>query len=288
VFGAGGFIGGCLVRAALADHWQVAAVTRSLPDQPFLGAESFACDITDPIQVNDLLCSARPDVVANLAASSNIDRAETEPDRTYQVNVIGAANIARACNQHRIRFLHYTTDAVFDGQHYPIKEDDEPHPLNVYGKTKATGDQEVLRVYPNSAILRISLAVGYPVHRGNSFLSMLKQRLSSGIEVYAPEDEIRTPIDIHTLCAASLELADTNFAGLLNIGSTQSIDRYALTCQLAQALGLPVALINRTGQNIPGRAARHKIGILDVSLACASLITPMPDIHSTILRAILC
>ena len=286
IFGAGGFVGGCLVRAAVAAGWSVTAATHT-PAAHIHGAAWQVCDITQADQVAQLLDACRPTAVANLAARANIDRAETEREITYRVNVDGASNIARSCGQTGARLVHFSTDAVFDGTLPSIRENDEPCPLNYYGYTKSSGDSAVLREYPLAAILRVSLALGFPVSAGNSFLAMLRARMLDGVEVFAPEAEIRTPIDIHTLCAAALETAQNGHRGLLNVGATQSIDRFTLTVRLAQQMGFDAHLVRRGGPPLPGRAPRHANGSMDVRLAQGVLATRMLNLDETIKQAVL-
>ncbi len=285
IFGAGGFIGGRLAQAALAHGWQVTAATRA--GEPILpGAQCAACNVTDPSQVEALVRAARPDAVANLAASANIDRAEVEREAAWRVNVQAAVSIAESAARHGARLVHFSSDAVFDGTRARYSEDDPPAPLNYYGDTKAEADQRLLALPGSAAILRISLALGYPLRRGNSFLSVLRLRLGQGEPVYAPEDEVRTPIDVTSLCAAALALAASGYHGLLNIGAIESIDRYALTCRLAGALGYDAGLVRRAGPPLPGRAPRHKNGVLAVEKIQRVLAMPMPTIEQMLALAL--
>lgn len=275
VFGAGGFIGGCLAQAARCRGWQVCALDHS------------ACDVTNSAQVEDLLAGLLPNAVLNPAARANIDWAETNREAAYQVNVTGALNVARACARLELRLIHYSTDAVFPGSAQPLREDDPPQPINYYGYTKMVAEQAVLAACPSAVILRVSLALGFPAaQHGNSFLAMLHDRLSNGVEVFAPQTEIRTPVDIHTLANASLELAQKRVRGVLHIGATQSVDRYSLTLRLAQMLGLDPSLVRAAGTPAPGRAPRHAVSILDVSRIRSVLQTPMLNMEDTLARAI--
>lgn len=286
IFGASGFLGGCLSREALATGWQVTAITHTPDFVPFaVGCQ--ACDIGDPEQVERLLANTRPDVIANLAAAANIDRAEADHENAFRVNAAGPEILARACRRDGIRLVHFSSDAVFDGTRAAYTENDLPNPLNYYGYTKIRGDEAVLREDPTAAILRISLALGFPVSRGNSFLAMLRTRFAEGSEVYSPEDEVRTPVDIHTLCAVTLEVASGKENGLFNIGCTQSVDRYTLTSRLARELGYPESLVRRGGVPLPGRARRHRNGTLDVSRAQNVFTTPLLNLETTIARSVL-
>ena len=88
----------------------------------------------------------RPHAVINAAAYTGVDRAETERDLAFAVNATGAMRLAEACAQRGIRFVHISTDYVFDGRSTrPYDEDDLTAPLNVYGASKAAAERAVLQ-----------------------------------------------------------------------------------------------------------------------------------------------
>ena len=98
-------------------------------------------DICDPAQVARVAGHA---LVINAAAYTAVDKAETERDRAFAINRDGAGHLARACAECGIRFLHVSTDYVFDGTGTrPYREDDPIAPLGVYGASKAEGEQAV-------------------------------------------------------------------------------------------------------------------------------------------------
>jgi dTDP-4-dehydrorhamnose reductase len=84
------------------------------------------------------------DLVINAAAYTAVDKAETEREKAFAINRDGAGHLARACAERGIRFLHVSTDYVFDGTGTrPYREDDPLAPLGVYGASKAEGEQAV-------------------------------------------------------------------------------------------------------------------------------------------------
>jgi dTDP-4-dehydrorhamnose reductase len=87
------------------------------------------------------------DLVINAAAYTAVDKAESERERAFAANRDGAANLARACRERGVPFLHVSTDYVFDGaSSRPYREDDPIAPLGVYGESKAAGEREVLQL----------------------------------------------------------------------------------------------------------------------------------------------
>jgi dTDP-4-dehydrorhamnose reductase len=287
LFGGGGFVGGNLARAALAQG-QEAHIVDPVERPGVPGAVWHRADITDPGAVTGLLAELRPHAVVDLAAVADVDRAERERDLAWAVNVEAARTIAAGCSGIGAAFLYFSSDAVFDGRGSGYSEGDPANPVNYYGKTKAEGERAVAAAHPGAGIIRISLALGFPVTGGNSFFAALEQTLKQGKEITAPSDEVRTPVDVYTLSACVLELLALRFAGVIHIGSTDSIDRAALTRMAAAMLGFPEARILSApaGEAGSGRAPRHKNGIISVEKARGLLRTPLLTAEESIRRAI--
>ncbi len=289
LFGGGGFVGGNLAAAALRRGIHVDIVdAAACPGVPSLEAARWhAADITDPAAVRALVTELRPDCAVDLAAVADIDRAEREKDLAWAVNVEAARSIASACADAGSFFLYFSSDAVFAGTAPLYAEEDPLQPVNYYGTTKVEGERAVRGAHPGAGVIRISLALGFPVTRGNSFLAGLEAALKAGTDIAAPASEVRTPIDVHTLCACVLELAERRFAGTIHLGSTGPIDRAELTRKAAALMGYPAARINADPPAAPGRAPRHRNGIISVAKARGLLATALLDVEQTIRRAVL-
>src|SRR5690606_5761775 len=129
VLGRDGQVGWELTRS-LAPLGEVVAVGR----EP---VEGLACDLERLDALRETLRRLAPDVIANAAAYTDVDRAEGEPDRAERVNAEAPAALAAEAARVGAWLVHYSTDYVFDGGGTsPWREDDPPGPLNVYGATK--------------------------------------------------------------------------------------------------------------------------------------------------------
>ena len=287
VFGGGGFVGGNLCTLALRAGWEVHVADASVR-AALMGATWHAIDITRAGDVETLVASVRPKAVVDLAAVADVDRAERERELARAVNVDAAGSIAAASAKGRARCIYFSSDAVFAGTADSYAEDDQVAPVNWYGQTKSDGELAVRAVNPESVILRISLALGFPVTDGNSFLEGLQKKLAAGTPVPCPTDEIRTPIDVLTLSACVLELCRNSYAGTLHLGSTNSVDRYTLTRRAAALMGFPATLATAQapGPLVPGRAPRHKRGVINVTRARQLLSVPLLDWERTLERAV--
>lgn len=286
IFGGGGFVGGNLATIANQNGWQV-----SIADQTIKPGLDFATwtsvDITNVLAVKETVNGINPDAVVNLAAMAAIDKAEQERELTWAINVDGAKNVAECCAAGGIRHIYFSSDAVFSGEQNSYTEEASPAPLNFYGQTKAEAEKAVLAAHPKSVVIRISLVLGFPVTGGNSFFAGLAAKLKTGIEISAPKDEIRTPVDVITLSECVLELIENNFSGTVHIGSTDSIDRFSLTRKIVQKMGYDEDIVVLSDKHVvqPDRAPRHKNGIIEVAKAQGLLATKLLCVDESILRA---
>ncbi len=283
IFGGSGFVGGNMTKIAQQKGWQVfIADNRSVNQSDYR-----LVDITDKNSVESVIAEIQPTAVVNVAAIADIDLAEREKELAYKVNVGGARNVAESCAQHRIRYVFFSSDAVFDGESSSYTETDPLAPVNYYGMTKMEAEKAVFQACPGAVVIRISLVLGYPVQSGNSFFANLHARLQEGHPISTPTDEIRTPVDVYTLSECVLELCENEYAGVLHIGATDSISRYDLTRELARRMGYKEDLITPQAASgpKPGRAARHKNGIISVARAQSLLKTKLLSTQENIQRA---
>ena len=112
-------------------------------------------DLTVRDVVLAALRAARCDVIVNVAAYTEVDKAESEPEAAMRVNGEGAGYVAEIAAELRAPLLHLSTDYVFDGAlDRPYREDDATGPTSAYGRSKLVGEQRIASIHPNHAILR--------------------------------------------------------------------------------------------------------------------------------------
>lgn len=160
-------------------------------------------DLAVEEQVREMVRSTEPDLILNASAYTAVDRAESEPDIAYAVNAQAPRVLAEEAIRRNILLVHYSTDYVFDGSKKdPWVETDQPNPLNVYGASKAAGEQAIRSVGGKYLIFRTSWVYG--PHGNNFLLSMLRLgRERSQLSIV--DDQIGAP-------TSSIELADATRA----------------------------------------------------------------------------
>jgi dTDP-4-dehydrorhamnose reductase len=145
VIGRSGQLARELSRAAWPAGWSVSFA--SAPD----------CDLRLPEQAAAAVLAAKPDIVVNAAAYTQVDQAETETELARLVNATGPAAVAAACARLGVPFLTVSTDYVFNGaKRGAYVEDDPVDPVGAYGRTKAEGEALIRAATAQHVILRTS------------------------------------------------------------------------------------------------------------------------------------
>lgn len=126
-----------------------------------VGLDRKSLDISNLENVLGFVCEYKPEVIINAAAFTKVDACETEVEKAYKVNSIGAKNLAIAALENNCRLVHISTDFVFDGEKgSPYLEHDNTSPLNVYGHSKLLGEKFIREICPRHYILRTSWLYG--------------------------------------------------------------------------------------------------------------------------------
>jgi dTDP-4-dehydrorhamnose reductase len=191
IFGASGQLGQEILFQAAARQIESFGATRA------------QADLSDSVAVSALITAVRPRLIVNCAAYTAVDRAESDPVSAWEVNVIGAANVARAATAAEVPLVHLSTDYVFDGtKSGGYVEDDVVAPINVYGRTKAEGEVQVRAIAPRHIILRTAWLYG---RFGNNFLNTM-------LRIAGEQTQLRVVVDQKGCPTATQDLAEAIFA----------------------------------------------------------------------------
>lgn len=161
-------------------------------------------NLIDPDSIRKAIRDASPDIIVNAAGYTAVDKAETEPDLAMQVNATGPGVMAEEARRIRALLVHYSTDYVFDGTSAePYVEDDEPNPLNVYGKSKLEGERAIAASGCAHLILRASWIYS---NRGTNFLLTILRLARERQELAVVDDQIGSPTWARALAESTTEL----------------------------------------------------------------------------------
>ena len=197
-------------------------------------------DISRGASIRHALSRWRPWAVINAAGYVRVDEAETDP-RQWHDNALGPMLLGRACAQHGIPMLAFSSDLVFDGrQREPYLESDEARPLNAYGRAKLRAERALLRL-PGMLVVRTAAFFG-PWDRHN-FLSIGLRQLERGEAWTAADDQVVSPTYVPDLVNTCLDLLVDGEQGLWHVATPGSLSWHRFACMAAEAAGLPQSLV---------------------------------------------
>jgi dTDP-4-dehydrorhamnose reductase len=165
-------------------------------------------DLTNLDTIKKFIDQTRPDIIINPAAYTAVDKAESEPNLAYQINVTAPEVLASMAAELDIPLIHFSTDYVFDGlKKEAYVETDSTNPQSVYGKTKCEGEEKV-RTHAKHIILRTSWVFG--VH-GNNFLKTMLRLFKEKDSLNIVSDQWGSPASATMLADVTFKIIDTIF-----------------------------------------------------------------------------
>lgn len=241
ITGASGLLGLNLALEASRRHAVFGAVNRrALPGAPF---EVLQADLLAPGAVERLLERARPDWVIHCAALAVVDACEADPGLAAQLNSQLPGKLARLVARGGARLVHISTDAVFDGRGGNYGEEDEPNPVNVYGRTKLAGERAVAEANPQAAIVRVNL-FGWSLSGERSLAEWFFNNLSAGRPVKGFTDVFFCPMLANDLARVLLKVLEKGLSGLYHAVGSQCVSKYHFGLALARQFGFDEDLIS--------------------------------------------
>jgi len=272
IAGAGGMLGTALQRVLAA---------RSVS---FEAPAERDFDITDEDCVRRVVgefAASGGEVLVNAAAYTDVERAEDDERTAYRVNEDGARLLAEAAHDAGLRFVHVSTDFVFDGKKDgAYVEDDAPNPLSVYGASKLAGEVAVRAAYPQALIVRTAWVFG---PGGRNFPVKILEAAESRDTLSVVTDEVGSPTFTMDLAAGILGLVDAGATGVYHLAGSGSCSRFELAAEVLRLAGMERELVPVTSDAFPSRAHRPSNSVLDCSRAATAGVT-MPDWHGAMQR----
>ncbi|MBI4428081.1 MAG: dTDP-4-dehydrorhamnose reductase [Ignavibacteriales bacterium] len=200
-------------------------------------------DITRKGDAKSLISSFQPDVIFNAAAATNVDWCESHRDEAWKVNVVGVENLIEGARKVGAKFIHVSTDYVFDGKHGPYKEDDPPNPISYYGKTKLAGENAIRISDIPYALVRTIVVYGNMIGKRGNFALWVINNLRSGQKIRCAEDQVSNPTYVGDLACALIRIFELNRGGIYHICGAEHLSRYHFAKRIADIFGLDGGLI---------------------------------------------
>jgi dTDP-4-dehydrorhamnose reductase len=251
ITGASGLLGTELVR------------TFTTKDYDVVGHNRASLDVSDPA-ASDLITGARPDIVINAAAWTDVDGCALDPERAFRINRDGAGRVADAAASAGALVVQISTNEVFDGvEERAYTEDDQPNPINPYGASKLAGERAVASVAERHVIVRTAWLYGSSAGFPARIRAAAERAMSAASPLRVVADEWGNPTPVEQLAIAIEACVGLALAGggptTLHLAGEPATTRYGW----AEAVlhGEPVALegIAHGEYNRPSLAPRHAV-----------------------------
>jgi dTDP-4-dehydrorhamnose reductase len=252
ITGGGGQLASDL-QAQLRTHAEVVAPSRA------------ELDITDDAAVRVVFDDLCPTVVYNCAAFHNVEVCEREEARAFEVNVRAVKRLAGHCADHGARFVHLSTNYVFDGAgDRPYGEDELPSPRSIYAISKLAGEHAALAYAPRALVVRSAGLYGLhgSASKGGNFVTRMIGRARDQGALKVVADQRLTPTFTSDLAAGILAAVEAGVSGKLHITNSGATSWHGFTETIMELAGVSVPVEAVTTVRQPGAADRPLNGVL--------------------------
>ncbi len=204
----------------------------------YMGLESIEIDLFSINSVQRILDFYDIDIVLNCIGLTNVEACENNPLEAFKLNSHLPGIIANACNSTNTKFIHISTDHLYDDKNILYSEEDEVRLINVYAKSKYQGELEVLNNCQSSIICRTNFFGYGPPHR-NSFSQWIEESAKKNKDIVLFKDVFFTPVSGKNLALYAHKLLENNFSGIFNISSDKKISKFHFGKLICKKLNIP-------------------------------------------------
>ncbi|MCX7816440.1 MAG: dTDP-4-dehydrorhamnose reductase [Syntrophales bacterium] len=217
-------------------------------------------DITSLPSCEKILREAKPDIVINAVAYTDVDKAENDRENCFQVNTQGVKHLAMLCGDKAIPLVHFSTDYVFDGtKSIPYTEEDTPNPVNVYGLSKAAGEKYIVQYCKDFLIIRTAWLYG---QNGRNFVKTILEMAQKKKNLRVVSDQFGSPTWTWDLAGAVKLLLEGNKRGIFHITNRGSCSWYEFAKKILAFAGVTdvqVEPISSVQLNRPARRPQYSV-----------------------------
>lgn len=261
----------------------IQSIVGNYPSIDFVFCSSSELNITDKANCESVFDTYKPNFCINAAAYTAVDKAESEPEKAFAINVTGAQNIAEVCKIHNTILLHVSTDFVFDAKfvdgiayydrelRLPLKsekgltETDVPFPAGIYGLTKLQGEQAIQATYEKYFVIRTSWVYS---QFANNFMKTMLRLASERDSLSVVSDQIGTPTNAVDLAEALLTIVTSSGVeksnyGIYNFSNEGQCSWYDFAKEIFRVNNISINLNPISTTAYPTPAKRPAYSVLD-------------------------
>jgi dTDP-4-dehydrorhamnose reductase len=280
VTGASGLLGLNLCLRNWDSHTLLGLDRGKLANTPF---ELIRADLDDPKIASRLIDTVKPDAVIHTAALANLEKCETDLEGARYLNGEIPGILAESAAKASIRFLHISTDAVFDGAKDGIyTEADAPNPPGVYSATKLLGEQNVLSANSAAVVARVNF-FGWSLSGTRSLSEFFYNKLSAGQPANGFTDVYFCPMFVGDLADVLLGMLEKSLSGLYHVVGSQALSKYEFGVRIARQFGFDEGLIRPISVEQSELIAKRSHNLrLSVHKLSTDLGQPIPGVSTGI------
>ncbi len=212
----------------------------------------------------DLLTDVSPDIILHCAAMANIDQCQRFPEEAAAINSVYPGRLAAEARKRGIKFVHISTDAVFDGEDCGKSgycEDDPTNPISCYAETKLKGEQNVLDSNADAIVARVNF-YGWSMGGKRSLAEFFYNNLAAGSQMNGFRDVFFCTLYVHSLADILSEMIDLDAKGIYHVFSSDWQSKYEFGVSIANKFGFDPGLIRPISWKDGGLAAKRSPNLI--------------------------
>jgi dTDP-4-dehydrorhamnose reductase len=235
----------------------------SYPQYNFIFTDVAELSIVDKDAVYHFFTTERPAYLVNCAAYTAVDKAESERELSDEINGTAVGILAAACQEHGTKFIHISTDYVFNGEaSSPLKETDKVDPVNAYGASKLLGEQLAFQNAPGVIIIRTSWVYSF---YGKNFVKTMMRLMNEKQSLGVIDDQLGSPTYAADLAEAIMQIISSGKwePGIYNYSNDGIISWFDFANEIKRQIGANCIVNPLTTEQFPTPAKRPKYSVLD-------------------------
>ncbi len=224
-------------------------------------------DITDEEAVKNFIDETKPDFIIHAAAYTDVDGAESNPEKALLINEKGTENLSKYCALADIPMLYISTDYVFDGtKNAPYLPNDTTNPINVYGLSKLKGEEVLQKHCSKFYIARTSWLYG---HKGKNFVETMINLAQKNPELKVVSDQTGCPTWTVELSNAIVKIIKENYAyGIYHTCGSGHTSWHGFASEIMKLMNLNVTVIPVNTEQFPRPAKRPLYSVMENNGIC--------------------
>lgn len=252
VIGAKGMLGRDLVEV----------LRSSLRSDELFGWDIDEIDITEENETATKIESLQPKMVINVAAYTDVDGCELHEEKAFAINAEGMRHVALGAKRCGAKAVYLSTDYIFDGKKgKPYLEDDPPHPMNVYGRSKLKGEQYVQELVKDALVVRTQWLYG---KYGNNFVASILRQAREKEVLSVVNDQIGSPTYTVDLSKAISLLIQREARGIFHVANSNLCTWYDYAQRILTLSGIKgVKVLPISSKELNRPAPRPSYSALD-------------------------